>query len=181
MVIWIIGLSGSGKSTVARELETLLREARLPLITLDGDAVREVWGDNLGHSIEARRENSGRIQRLGRFLEDQGLLVVTAILSIFPEHQRLNRTLYKDYFQVYLRARLEDVERRDIKRIYAEARAGRLASVVGIDLRFPEPEGNDLVLDNDFVRSPRDLALAIFSAVRTRLEVGPRTSDEPSI
>ena len=82
MVIWLIGLSGSGKTTLADKIVSDLREVDQTVVSLDGDILRELWGNDLGHDLESRRENAQRICRLCQFLDQQGLDVVCAILSI---------------------------------------------------------------------------------------------------
>ena len=91
MVVWIIGLSGSGKSTLANELVARANEVNGNTILLDGDFVREMFDNDLGHSLADRKKNAARICQLGKFLSDQGLNVVAAILSLFPESRDWNR------------------------------------------------------------------------------------------
>jgi adenylylsulfate kinase-like enzyme len=147
MVIWLIGLSGSGKTTIGRRLQARLETAADRWVLVDGDAFREVMGD-AGHTLEERRRNAFRISRLCRMLELQGLNVIACVLSLFPDNRKHNRELFTDYREVYVKVPMEVLERRDNKRLYARARAGELKEVAGVDLDFPEPESPDLVIDN---------------------------------
>ena len=85
MVTWIIGLSGSGKTTLAEQVLLDIKKRGSSAVIVDGDVARELWGNDLGYDIDSRRENAQRICRLCQFLDQQGLDVVCAILSIFPE------------------------------------------------------------------------------------------------
>jgi adenylylsulfate kinase len=154
MVVWFIGLSGSGKTTLACELAERWRRQGRAVVLLDGDALREVWGGHLGYSLEDRYENARRISYLCRLLDEQGLDIVTAVLSMFPEWQTWNRRTYSQYFEVFLDVPLAELERRDAKGIYAAARQGRLRNVAGIDLEFPQPPAPDLVLGPPEVLGP---------------------------
>ena len=118
------------------------------LFYLDGDVLREVFGGDTDHTIEGRAKNAKRLSHLSKFLADQGVHVVGAVLSIFPEWQKWNRINIKNYNQVYIKVPFEVLVRREIKGLYAGALKGSIKNVVGVDINFPEPVGNDLVLDN---------------------------------
>jgi len=149
MVIWIIGMSGAGKSTLAKHVVGQLRESGRKVALIDGDVIRELFGNDVDHTIEGRRRNASRISHLTKFLSDQDIDVVAAVLSIFPDWQKWNRENIKDYSEVYLKTSLQTLIRRDTKGLYAKALAGEIKNVVGIDIVFPEPLNPDLVINND--------------------------------
>lgn len=144
MVIWIIGLSGAGKSTVGRILADRLQQEHKNLVYLDGDELRDVWGDSLGHTVEGREKNAARISHLCHMLDSQGLNVVAAVLSIFPDWQKWNRETFSSYFEIFLDVPIDTVEARDTKGLYKAARNGAIKDVVGIDIPFPTPPNSDL-------------------------------------
>ena len=147
-VFWITGLSGSGKTTVGRELWSRLRAAGHPVIFLDGDALRAVIAEDLGHSADNRRQSAMRNARLCRLLAEQGADVVCATISLFHEVQRWNRENIPGYREIYLRVPIDELRRRDSKGIYAGAQRGETRNVVGLDVPAEAPEAPDLVLDN---------------------------------
>lgn len=149
MVIWIIGLSGSGKTTLAGQVTARMRETGRSVVMLDGDIVRELFKNDVDHSIEGRRRNAERLSRLTKFISDQGVYVVAAVLSIFPEWREWNRQNVHEYREVYLKASMDTLLRRETKGLYARAMRGEIVNVVGVDIPFPEPERPDLVLDNN--------------------------------
>jgi cytidine diphosphoramidate kinase len=115
MVIWLIGLSGSGKSTLANEIVTGANRGGSSTILLDGDVVREIFGNDLDYSTRGRLKNAQRICQLGKFLDGQGFNVVTAILSLFPENRKWNRDNIENYYEVFIDSPLEDLIERDSK------------------------------------------------------------------
>lgn len=153
MVIWIIGLSASGKTTLAQQVTARLRALGRTVVMLDGDIIRELFGNDVGHTIEGRRRNAERLSRLSRYLADQQVDVIAAVLSIFPEWQSWNRENIVGYREVYLKASMDTLVRRETKNLYARALKGELKDVVGVDIPFPEPAAPDLVLDNNADRS----------------------------
>jgi adenylylsulfate kinase-like enzyme/phosphohistidine swiveling domain-containing protein len=147
-VFWITGLSGAGKTTVGTELWQRLRAAGRPALFLDGDALRTVIAEELGHSIANRRQAAMRNARLCRLLASQGEDVVCATISLFHEVQRWNRANIPGYCEIYLQVPLEELRRRDRKGIYAAAARTTSPNVVGLDLPAEVPEAPDLVLEN---------------------------------
>jgi adenylylsulfate kinase len=148
MIIWIIGLSSAGKTTIGRPVYETVKKQRNDVLFLDGDQLREVWGGDVGHTREDRYENGWRYCRLSAFLDNQGVHAVCPILSLFGEHRQWNRENLSSYFEVYLDVPMETLERRDEKNLYSRAQAGEIENVVGVDIHFDEPQRPDLVLDN---------------------------------
>ncbi len=172
MVIWLIGLSGAGKSTIGRRLFQRLKDTRDNIVFVDGDVVRELWGDSLGHDMDGRRQNAYRISHLCRFLDQQGIHVVVAVLSIFHEWQAWNRSNFSSYFEVFVDVPMEVLRERDPKGLYAKAFAGEISDVVGVDIPFPLPANSDLVLDNAATRlDPGELCEEILAGL-PRLDSG---------
>ncbi len=169
MVVWLIGLSGAGKSTLARAVCDLARRRLDNLVLLDGDQVREVFGGDLGHGLADRRRNAERICRLCRLLDQQGIHVVCAILSMFEESRQWNRGHYSDYYEVFIDTPLELLQARDPKGLYRLAREQGLTDVPGLDLPFPRPQSPDLVIDN---RQGLEALLSHAPAIAARLTGG---------
>lgn len=152
MVIWIIGLSGAGKSTLANELVEKFRNDNLKVVLLDGDIIRDLFKNDVDHTIEGRRRNAERLSALSKFLANEGIHVVAAVLSIFPEWQDWNRENIKGYCEIYLKVSMDTLLKREIKNLYGAALKGEIKNVVGIDIPFPEPVKSDLVLNNELGR-----------------------------
>ncbi len=164
MVIWITGLSGAGKTSLCDALSRKLKPRLPQLASIDGDAVRQLFGDVLGHSEANRKEQIGRIQRLAKMLSDQGLIVLAAALYSHPDLLAWNRANLPEYFEVYLDASFDLVARRDSKGLYAGAAAGTVPHVVGVDIPWHAPRAPDLRLDATAGSDPDDLALAVIRA-----------------
>ena len=146
-VIWITGLSGAGKSSLAHQFVKLMHAEGEAAVMLDGDELREVFGavaanaDN--HGREGRLALAMQYARLCQIIAEQGLTVVIATISMFREVHVWNRANLHGYFEVYLKVPLEELRRRDPKRIYSRFDAGELTNVAGLDLPIDEPEAAD--------------------------------------
>lgn len=141
MVVWLIGLSGAGKTTLADELVKTARGRGRAVVLLDGDSVRECFGNDLGYDLESRRKNADRICRLCAFLDAQGIDVVCAILSIFPESRDWCRAHVRRYYEVFIDTPIEVLRQRDSKGLYMRFARGRfttwLAWTSSFRVRFP--------------------------------------------
>lgn len=150
-IIWICGLSGAGKSTLARVTVDLIRARGLPVVFLDGDELREVFGaaeiSGENHGREARIGLALRYAKLCRLLAGQGLNVVIATISLYREVHAWNRAHLQNYFEVYLKVPIEELRRRDSKGIYRRYDAGEITNVAGLDLSVDEPQISDWMIE----------------------------------
>lgn len=169
MVVWIIGLSGAGKTTLANEVVAHVRLKQRNIVLIDGDMVREVFGNDLGHTIKDRLTNARRICQLGKLLDDQGIHVVCAILSLFPETREWNRKNLKNYYEVFIDAPIQDLVQRDEKGIYRKYNNGEIRNVAGMDIEFPRPYSADLVINNS---NSRDALLVFAKAIAEKIAGG---------
>jgi adenylylsulfate kinase len=127
----------------------LLKAEHPNTVFLDGDMIRAIAGNDLGHTVEDRWENGLRISRLCLELERQDILVVCAVLSIFHESQSWNRENYQDYYEVFIDVPFELLVGRDNKGLYKSALSGEVDNVVGVDIPFTPPSQPDLIVRND--------------------------------
>jgi cytidine diphosphoramidate kinase len=151
MVIWLVGLSGSGKTTLGREIARQWRQRRPNTVLLDGDEVRELFAqdrDADAYTIAGRRRNAERMVALCKLLDRQQINVVCCILSIFPDMRHENRQRFSRYFEVFMDAPLDVLQKRDVKGLYAAARSGKTGNVVGLDIPFEKPASPDLTIDS---------------------------------
>jgi len=150
MVVWLVGLSGAGKSTIGRKLYDKLKISEPNTVFVDGDDIRAVFKHDepgVSYTIENRRKNAERIVEICKWLDSQGLNVVCSILCIFPDILRQNKFKYKRYYEIFVSATLDVLNERDTKGLYAAASEGKISNVVGCDIPFPEPKEPNLVVD----------------------------------
>ena len=170
MVVWLIGLSGAGKTTVGRALLARWRQTAANTVMVDGDAVRALFasvGQEASHGMAGRRTNAERTIALCEWLDSQGMNVICCQLSIFEELRQAHRQRVSGYCEVWLNIPLTVAVDRDTKRIYARALAGEMQEVVGVDIPFPTPQRPDLVLDSSGqAGSPDQLAGQILRHLR---------------
>ena len=135
-VFWITGLSGVGKTTLAKEIVERFRIDSFAVVHLDGDQIRELNANDLGYDPEDRIKNAYRISRFCQFMQAQNIPVVCSTMSLYPEIWKWNQENIEPYFQVYIRAEMKVLEGRDTKGLYSGFKNGREANVVGLDLKF---------------------------------------------
>lgn len=146
MVIWIIGLSGSGKTYLAKNLYKSLKKKNKTFL-VDGDEVRKYLTYKLKYSHKDRKKNSIFISDFCKYLEFKGFIVICSILSIFKKHQKDNRRKFNKYFQIYIKSDFNQLAARNKKFIYTKK------NVVGKDMKFPEPFNSDITIKNKFDKS----------------------------
>jgi len=149
MILWIIGLAGAGKTTLATEVTKILREKSHKIVLIDGDVIRKVFDDDRDHSINGRKKNAKRICSLCKMLDEQGIDVVCSILSMFEESRQWNRENFSKYYEIYIKTNMNTLKLRDQKGLYSSFEKGEINNVVGLDLKFEEPQNPNLVIDNN--------------------------------
>jgi bifunctional enzyme CysN/CysC len=151
VTVWLTGLSGSGKSTIAHLLEDRLVSAGRAAYVLDGDNVRHGLNGDLGFSPSDRSENIRRIGEVARLMADAGLVAIVPVISPYRADRLRARQAHDaagiPFFEVWVSTPLEVCEARDPKGMYAKARAGEITSFTGIDAPYEAPENPDLTLD----------------------------------
>ncbi len=173
-VLWITGLSGAGKTTLATRVVHALRDddafARGGIVHVDGDKMREVFGNDLGHGAADRRANAWRVARMCALLAGEGCFVVCSTMSMFQEIWTHNRASFSPYLEVLLAVPVDVLRKRDTKGLY---RPGA-TNVGGVDLQVTWPKAPDLVLSSEgepdlarnaelLVARARDMVLGVAS------------------
>ena len=168
-VVWLTGLSGAGKSTIASAAEQLLHDQGLRTYILDGDNVRHGLSKDLGFTVADRVENIRRIAEVAKLMVDAGIIVLTAFISPFRAERDMAKSLFasEDFLEVFVDTPLAVAEARDPKGLYKKARRGELPNFTGIDSDYEPPMQADLRLNTDD-RSVEDCAKALAETIMTR-------------
>ena len=175
-VIWLTGLSGSGKSTISQALDRELFNLGMHTYVLDGDNVRHGLNSNLGFSPEDREENIRRVGEVARLMADAGLITITAFISPYRADRRRAREIALaggcDFIEVFVDAPLSVCEERDPKNLYKKARTGEIAEFTGISAPYEMPTGAEVVVSTDKQTLEESVAM-IVEYLRPRLHPQP--------
>jgi adenylylsulfate kinase-like enzyme len=147
-VFWTTGLSGAGKTTISQLLHRRLIDNGREVVLLDGDVLRQIFGDDLGYSLNQRRIAAWRNVHLCKGISDQSIDVVCATISMFDEVRSWGRSNIPNYIEIYLRAPLSVLQERDNRGLYNPLSEGEVRNVPGLDLPWDEPKSSHLILDN---------------------------------
>jgi len=150
-VFWLTGLSGSGKSTVVQHAERMLYNQGYFAKVLDGDNVRTGLCKDLGFSLEDRKENTRRVAEVAKLFKETGVIILCSFISPTKEIRNFVRQIIgpEDFEEVYINVSLAVAEARDVKGLYAKARAGEIKGFTGIDSPYEAPEHPDLEIRTD--------------------------------
>ena len=167
--VWFTGLSASGKSTIAHNLEKILFENGCSTYTFDGDNVRHGLCCDLSFTAEDRVENIRRIGEMIKLFVDAGIIAVTAFISPYKKDRRKIRSLLEDgqFVEIFVDCPVEVCEKRDKKGIYAKARAGEIKNFTGISAPYEIPENADMIIRSHQVDS-MEAAMKVFQLMKAR-------------
>lgn len=152
-VIWLTGLSGSGKSTIGLALEKRLFQENFVAQLLDGDNIRSGINKNLGFSEEDRRENIRRIAEIAKLYLSSGIITINSFISPTAETRNIAKEIVgeADFLEIYINAPMATCESRDVKGLYKKARAGEIQGFTGVNQAYEEPENPALELRTDLL------------------------------
>ncbi|MCS1407913.1 MAG: putative adenylyl-sulfate kinase [Verrucomicrobia subdivision 3 bacterium] len=177
LVVWLYGLSGSGKSTIAVGLETKLHEQGVLTQLLDGDNIRTGLNKNLGFSDEDRKENIRRIAEVAKLHIGIGIVTIVSFITPKLELRQMARQIIgaSDYMEVHVSCSYETCEKRDVKGLYAKAKSGNLSQFTGKDSSFEDPDEkhpSEITIHTD-QELPEDSVRKLYCAVfpRTRFSL----------
>ena len=150
-VLWFTGLSASGKSTVAHELDLTLHKLGVHSYPLDGDNIRHGLNKDLGLSPKDRKENIRRIGEVSKLFVDAGLIVLDAFIAPYREDRRQVRSLFKQgqFIEIFVKCSVSECEKRDPKGLYKKARKGEIQQFTGINAPYEEPEHPEIIVETD--------------------------------
>ena len=148
-IVGVLGISGSGKTTVAKAVERRLYELGHIAYVLDGDNIRHGLNSNLTFSDEDRKENIRRISEIAKLFADAGVITLTAFISPFREDRKRARKIIENesFGEVYISTSIEECEKRDVKGLYKKARDGEIKNFTGIDSPYEPPENAEVTVD----------------------------------
>ena len=151
VLLWLTGLSGSGKSTIADRVEQVLHEQGYKTYLLDGDNIRHGLNSNIDFSESGRKENIRRIGEVAKLFLDAGIIVISAFISPFREDREAVRNLLKEgeFIEIHVDCPLEICEQRDVKGLYAKARRGEIPNFTGISSPFEIPTHPEITVHTD--------------------------------
>ncbi len=151
VVVWLTGLSGSGKTTIAYGLEAALFEMGCSVFVLDGDILRSGLNKGLGYDQSGREENIRRVGELAKLFAEAGHIVITAFISPYKKDRDIARALVPpgSFIEAYVNASLKTCEKRDAKGLYKKARAGEIKDFTGISAPYEQPGSPDIVIDTE--------------------------------
>jgi adenylylsulfate kinase len=172
IVIWFVGLSGSGKSTIAVALENELHQRGYLTQLLDGDNLRSGVNNNLGFSAEDRSENIRRTAEVAKLFLNCGVITLCSFISPTEEIRLAAKSIIgtENFFEVYVKCSLEVAEQRDVKGLYAKARKGEIKDFTGITSPFEEPQTPDLLVDTS-METAEESVVKVFDAIIKKVKI----------
>ncbi len=166
-IVWFVGLSGSGKSTISRIVERQLRERNIAHAVLDGDELRQALSPDLGFTYQDRMQHIRRTIYMTRLLSRNGVVVLAPLITPYREMREECRRELPSYEEVYVKCPLDRCIERDVKGLYRKAIAGQIPRFTGISDRFDEPDHPSLVIETD-KETPEESASRVVRLLRDR-------------
>jgi adenylyl-sulfate kinase len=172
LVIWLTGLSGSGKSTIANELNTRLFHQNKHSVILDGDNTRLGINHDLGFTDSDRTENNRRVAEIAKLFMESGNIAICSFISPFQKDRDLSKQIIgeKNYFEVFVDCSLEACENRDVKGMYKQARKGELVSFTGIYSPYEIPSNPQLIVQTEQLNLEQSVDL-LLESIKKRIKL----------
>lgn len=168
-ILWFTGLSGAGKSTLAAQVQQALHNRQIRTIALDGDVLRRHLCKDLGFSPEDRRENIRRVGEVAKLFVDAGLVVLASFISPYESDRQQARRLVKnnEFIEIHVKCSFDECEKRDVKGLYARARAGEIQNFTGLDAPYEAPTSPDIEVNTE-LRSVEESVQHILTVLEER-------------
>jgi len=171
MVIWVIGLAGSGKSTMSKNIHLSFLKNKIPTVLIDGDEIRKIFSNDLGYSSQDRLRNASRIRELCKLIDKNGINVVCAILSISEDDRNWCRDNIPSYLEIFINVPIPLIEKRGYRDLYMRFDKGLIENVVGKDINFEKPRHSDFTINNnkskeDFIEEGNKIAKSILRKLK---------------
>jgi len=148
-VIWLTGIPAAGKTTLANELKKYYDQNSHPCDILDGDEIRKTLSKDLGFSPEDRKEHNRRVIFIAKILAKNGVTTIIPLISPYRETRNNARKVLPNFFEVWVKASLDECKRRDPKGLYKKAEAGELQNLTGLQAPYEEPQNPELIVDTE--------------------------------
>tara|TARA_Y100000590_G_C15594886_1_gene967614 strand:+ start:521 stop:1015 length:495 start_codon:yes stop_codon:yes gene_type:complete len=152
MIVWIVGLAGSGKTTIGQSLYKEIKKKNSSTCFIDGDKIRQINDNDLGYTLSDRKKNAKRIINFCKLLDDQKINVIVSILHNFPKQGLENRKKFSKYVEIFIECKRKTLIKRNQKKLYSKGNKGRVKNVVGIDIKFNKPIKPDLTINCEHSR-----------------------------
>ena len=148
-VIWLTGIPGSGKTTLAIELQKHFEKKGSPIEILDGDEIRKTLSKDLGFSPEDRKEHNRRVIFVAKILAKNGVTTIIPLISPYRETRANARKEIPNFVEVWVKASVDECKKRDPKGLYKKAMAGEIKNLTGLQAPYEEPQNPELILDTE--------------------------------
>ena len=170
-VIWFTGLSGSGKSTIANDLEKFLNSKGIFTFSLDGDNLRNGLNNDLGFSDQDRSENIRRAAEVSKILIDAGVVVLASFISPFEKDRTLASEIIggHNFLEIFVNTSLQTCINRDVKGLYAKSKAGLIKNMTGLDSKYEHPNHPDITIKESFTTD--ESVEMIFKLIKSKLKI----------
>lgn len=169
MVIWITGLSGAGKTTLAQSIYKLLKKKYKNLIWFDGDTMRDLNEKNNKYDKESRIQQYNKLIKFVNFCHDQKINVIVSALYFNKNLEKNNKKLFKYYFQIYLRSNIKELIKRNNKKIYSKNLKKKIPNIVGYDIKWYEPIDSNLVINDFYKKKVKKISEGIAKNIKRKI------------
>ena len=169
MIIWITGLSGAGKTTLAKALYKDVKKRFPNTLWIDGDIIRRHFQNTKKFDQKSRIDQYKKMIRLAKFCYEQKINIIISVLYFNDFIFKNNKKIFKNYFQIYLKANIKDLIKRDSKKVYSKNINKKKPFLVGVDIKWNEPKKSDLIIENFFNKKVNLVKRSILTKINKRL------------